>query len=164
MKSITKKPISIKKIIAREGLIIISFLLLASVSLILDEWQINNLKFQVITPVIGNGNPFDRFDEQAVNLKFPQKTKKEIIEKVIKRDFPNINFDNWIIWDDTPDKNMDDINAVYDKKGNQITDNKLDGIFYKVNFEDISIILLIFVYPLYLLSRFIVWAIITLKR
>ena len=154
----------LKKIIAREGLIIISLLFLSAVSFFLDLWLNNQKKayesnVQEIEPVREeedkeHGGKY--LISQGVTLQFPKNTSNDVIKQALKRDFSNIQGDNWIISDSPKGQN---INAFYDEKGNRI----FDSMFYKINFLYVYIFFLIVAYPLYLLVRFFVWAIGTLK-
>jgi hypothetical protein len=96
-------------------------------------------------------------DTQGIILRFPKNTNVDVIEQTMRRDFPNIKRDDWFIYDSPTGKN---IRASYDDKGQRVFDN----IIHKISFFDISAFFLIFAYPLYLLVRFVVWAIATLKE
>jgi hypothetical protein len=96
---------------------------------------------------------------QGIILRFPKNTNNEIINQTIRKDFPNIKItdDNWIVWDSPKGKN---ITASYNEKGEQV----LNSFIYKISWSGMSHFLLIFAYPLYLVVRFIMWAIVTLKE
>ena len=153
----------LKKIIAREGLIIISLLLLSGILFFLDLWIDNQKKayksnVQEIAPLV-HGEKTGRgqlFVPQGIILQFPKNTSEDVITQTLKRDFPNIQVNDWIIFDSPKGQN---INAVYDEKGNRI----FNSIFYKINLSYVYLFFLIGAYPLYLLVRFFVWAIGTLK-
>ena len=98
------------------------------------------------------------YEGGIVILRFPKNTKNEIIKQTIERDFPKIQGNgNWIIWDTQKGEN---IAASYDEKGQKL----FDGILYKINFAYVGLFFLICAYPIYLLGRFIVWAVWTLKE
>jgi len=169
----------IRKIIAREGLIIISILSLAGISHFTDYW-INNQKnlyeenVKEIQVVIKDSPSYPSYDPLNINqhnhaggrfvllsvgkiLRFPKNTNNTVIEQTIRRDFPNINGVEYITWDSPTGKN---ISASYDNEGHLVFDN----IIYEIDYPPITGFFLIFAYPLYLLLRFVVWALKTLKE
>jgi hypothetical protein len=188
----------IKILIAREGLIIISLLLLASVSFFVESY-VNEQKRTYESNVM-EIEPRPSLDEifaaekpmppaksvaaydyegakaagiSDIILRFPKNTKNEIIKQTIKRDFPNVQRDfpnvqgngGWIvedtphdiIWHPFPKGKI--LAASYDENGNRVFESSI----YKLNFSYAGIFFLLFAYPLYLLSRFIVWSILTLR-
>jgi len=158
--------VKVKRLIAREGLIIISLLLLAGISFALDLWLQDQRSFyyanvQEIEPIvpgqIAANKPPDSWIPEGIVLQFPKNTSHDVITQTIKRDFPNIKGEEWEIFDSPQGKNVD---ASYDEKGKRVFEN----IIYKINFSGIYIFFLLFAYPLYLLVRFVVWAIGTLKE
>jgi hypothetical protein len=146
-----------RRIIAREGLIVISVMLLAGISYCLNLWSMNQkdlyeANVQEMVPVIpGNKDP------TGIVLRFPKNTNDDVIKQTMRRDFPNIKEYNWFIFDSPKGQ---DISASYDDKGQRVFNN----IIHKISFSDVFIFFLIFAYPLYLLVRFVVWAIVTLKE
>ena len=151
---------TIKIIIAREGLIIISLLLLAIISFFSEQW-VNNKKnayksnAKEIMPVTKMSEGY--LQPQGIILQFPKNTNNDVIKNSIKREFPNITSDDWIEFDSPEGQN---VNAYYNEKGERI----LSNIIYNINFSYSYIFFLIFAYPLYLTARFILWAIVTLKE
>ncbi len=154
---------AVKKIIARDRLIIIFLLFLAGISFFLSYWfseerRLYEVDVQVITPVfvgdkvpqIGGKLP----KPEDINLHFPKNTNDNVIKITIKRDFPNIKFDTWYIGDSPIGKN---INASYNDKGERVFDN----IIYKIDYFYVFLFFLFIAYPLYLLGRFLFWAIVT---
>ena len=156
--------LKIRRIIAREGLVVISIMLLAGVSYCLDLWLMNqeNLykaNVQEIQPVEPS-HPYDPLhilSSSGQILRFPKNTKDNVIKQTIRRDFPNIKGDDYFIYDSLQGRN---IGASYDDKGQRVFNN----IIHKISFSHVFIFFLIFAYPLYLLVRFVVWAIVTLKE
>lgn len=179
-----------KKIIAREGLIILSFVLFAALSFFLNLWvhhkrtayQVNVHELEIvmqtenaknIIPPRGIVDPFDkmykRTDElirqvergkslisQGIKVQFPTDTPNDIIEKTLRKDFPDIKDIDWIVWDNNDNTN---IKKAYDKQGNQM----FDSLFYRIDLSNIYIFFLLFAYPIYLIFRFIIWSIKILK-
>jgi len=152
----------IRRIIAREGLIVISVMLLAGISYCLNLWLMNqeNLykaSVQEMQPVYhGPYDPLNIFKNSGKILRFPKNTKDDVIKQTIRRDFPNIKVDDYLILDSPQGRN---IGASYNDKGQRV----FNSIIHKISFSYVSIFFLIFAYPLYLLGRFVVWAIVTLK-
>jgi len=152
----------IRRIIAREGLIVISVMLLAGISYCLNLWLMNqeNLykaNVQEIQPVYhGPYDPLNILTNSGKILRFPKNTKDDVIKQTIRRDFPNIKVDDYFIFDSPQGRN---IGASYNDKGQRV----FNSIIHKISFSYVSIFFLIFAYPLYLLGRFVVWAIVTLK-
>ena len=156
----------IRRIIAKEGLIVISIMLLAGVSYYTDLWLMNQKNLyeanvQEIELVISHDKkPQDGgklFTTQGIILQFSKNTNNDVIKQTIIRDFPTIKGHDWITWDFPKGQN---INAYYNKKGERV----FNSIIHKISFSDVFIFFLIFAYPLYLLVRFVVWAIVTLKE
>lgn len=152
----------IKRIIAREGLIVISLMLLAGVSYGLDLLLINHIKsyeanVQEIQPVSHLPNdPQNILTNAGKILRFPKNAKDDVIKQTIRSEFPYIKEVSYFVFDTPQGQN---IGASYNDKGQRVFDN----IVYKISFSYIAIFFLIFAYPLYLLGRFVVWAIVTLK-
>ena len=97
----------IERIVAREGLIIISLLLLGGISFSLDLWS-NNIRqlyyadVKEIEPVIpgdhdkqlvtsGAKGPhhYQILNSQGIILQFPKNTNNDVIKQTIKKDFPS---------------------------------------------------------------------------
>ena len=74
-----------KKIVAREGLIIISLLFLSAVSCFIDSW-LNDQK----EAYESNVQEIEAL-RKGVIVHFPKNTSDDVIEQTLKRDFPNIN-------------------------------------------------------------------------
>ncbi len=163
-RTIQFKKHKIRVIIAREGLIIISLLLFAGASFFLDLWLNEQKKVyestaqevQLVEEKYYEEQEGRFFLSQGLILQFPQDTSEDVIKHTIKRDFPNIQGKEWIVFDSPKGIN---IAAFYDKNGSEIFESRI----YKVDFYGIYIFFLFFAYPLYLLMRFIVWAMGTLK-
>jgi len=156
----------VKRIIAREGLIIITLIFVAGVSFFLDlrlssHKSLYEASVQEIEPFI----PVDKDPlvggryvfSQGIILRFPKNTNNDVIKQTIRKDFPNIKGDDWFIFDSPKGEN---INASYDEKGNRV----FNSIIYKIGWSYASLFFLIFAYPLYLIIRFVIWAIGTLKE
>ena len=148
---------TVKKIIAREGLIILSLLILAGASayirsLITEQRAVYESNVQEIELVIKEGK---YLKPQGIRVQFPKNTSEDVINKTLERDYPHIKRDDWIILDSP----TNEIANAYDEKGNPV----FDSIIYKINFSDVSFGLLILAYPLYLVLSFIVWAFKTLR-
>ena len=133
----------IKKIIAREGLIIISLMLLAGIAFLLDSWVKNpkavyESDFQQIEPILRlrpGDKEFDKYigEHQAkgvfidpyevpvtklgIILQFPKRTSDAMIKQTIKRDFPDIKFDSWLVSDNPYMMVGMGSNAYYTEKG-----------------------------------------------
>lgn len=162
----------IRRIIAREGLILISVMLLAGVSYCLDLWIMNQKSlYEANVKEIQPGHPRKIIDPFAVApqdsagvfwklsgkiLQFPKHTSDDVIKQTIRRDVPNIEVDDYFIFDSPQGRN---IGASYNDKGQLV----FNSIMHKISFSYVSIFFLVFAYPLYLLGRFVVWAIVTLK-
>ena len=155
----------LKRTIAREGLIIITLIILASITIFLDI-KLGDYKYlyeanvQEITPTIKGPIPDSKYQEiipQEITLRFPKNTDDIVIEQRIKRDFPNIRFESWITWN-IP--NNENIKASYDEKGNRV----FNSVIYRIDWSYAYIFFLVFAYPLYLLIKFIIWAIGTLIK
>lgn len=199
-----------KRMVAREGLIIIGLLLLGGISSFLDWWSNNQRQLYyanvqeiqltnppqepmgkevTLTPITKESKPRDLSEEQGLSssgdkprdvleeagithrldtqgssfglerivLQFPRNTDKNIIKQTIKKDFPSTKADNWIVWDSPNGKN---ISASYNEKG----ERAFNSFVYKVNYTYASIFFFILAYPLYLLARFVVWALWTLRK
>lgn len=181
-----------KKIIAREGLIILSFVLFAALSFFLNLWvhdkrtayQANVQELEIVMQTENGKNlfpprfrgfidPWDPKDKignakkqaergkslisQGIKVQFPIDTSNDIIEKTLRRDFPDIIDIDWIVWDNNDNTN---INKAYDKQGNQM----FDSLFYRIDLSNIYIFFLLFAYPTYWIFRFIIWSIKTLKE
>ena len=144
-------------------------MLLAGLSFLLASW-INNQKavfvsnVQQIAPIIRNENPYMGLSD--ITLQFPKQTSNAVINQTIKRDFPNIKYNDWIVWD-TNSYSAADSDAFYNEKGERVFSAIIYKIFYsiiyKIDFSIVCQLFLFFSYPLYLLIRFTVWAIVTLK-
>jgi hypothetical protein len=161
-----------KRLIAREGLILVCVMLLSGVSYCLNLWStaqknVYEANVQEIEPVIeadskdlkspNEGHRWVELKPQGVILRFPKEINSDVIQQTIKRDFPNIKGNDWVTFDTAKGQN---ITASYDEKGKKV----FDSAFYRINFLYLSIFFSIVAYPLYWLVRFIVWSIATLKE
>jgi hypothetical protein len=164
----------VKRIIAREGLIIITLLFLAGIAFFV-EMQLNKHKnlyeanVQRIEAFIPDKDPTVlRGSSQGIILRFPKNTDKNVINQTIKRDFPNLKEGDWVThkngWPSPPPKGKEDITVSttvsYDEKGKQV----FNSIIYKIKWSYVWFFFLVFAYPLYLTIRFVIWAIGTLKK
>jgi len=144
-------------------LIIISVMLLAGVSWCLYDWSMNQRKLyeanveEILVVHKDHYDPLNICINPGKVLRFPKGTKDDVIKQTIRRDFPNMNVNDYFVFDSAQGRN---IGASYDDKGRRVFNN----IFYKTDFDFVSAFFLIFFYPLYLLVRFVVWAIVTLKE
>ncbi len=194
-----------KRIIAKEGLIILSLILLAGLSFYMAS-SLNNKKYEYTSnaqevEIAKMGKSFKVTDTrtgkkhnitfekpptdedlkeaidsispnqqaslqkewdsalipQGVIVLFPKETSKSVIEKTIRRDFSYIDNVDFITYNKPQYKNID---RYYDTEGNR----KFDSFIYKIDFFIVAIFLFVGAYPSYLLIRFIVWAIKTLKN
>jgi hypothetical protein len=159
----------IKYIIAREGLIIISLLICMAVSLYLDSWKadkignyVNDAKDIELINSKSFIDPDDREGEKlhivpGIKTQFPKSTSIDLIKRAMDRDYPNHGPGEWIDWDKTDNTN---ISARYDDKGNKL----FIGFPWNIDFKNRVTLFLFFAYPAYLLIRFIVWSILTVKE
>ncbi|MDD1776572.1 MAG: hypothetical protein LUQ65_00260 [Candidatus Helarchaeota archaeon] len=158
----------LNRIIAREGLIVITLIFLGGISFLLDlrlssHKRIYEANVQEIEPFIPGdkeskyGGRYLSISPQGIILRFPKNTNHDVIKQTIRRDFPNIKGDDWIIFDSPKGEN---INASYDEKGNRV----FNSIIYKIGWSYVYLFFLIFAYPLYIIIRFVIWAIETLKE
>jgi len=158
----------VKRVIAREGLIIVTLIFLAGTSFFIDlrlsrHKSLYEAYVQEIQPVIPvEKDPLGLLGGQYLNsqgiiLRFPKRTNNDVIKQTIRRDFSNIKGDDWIIFDSPKGEN---INASYDEKGKRV----FNSVIYKIGWPYVYLFFLIFAYPLYLIIRFVIWAIGILKK
>lgn len=184
-----------KRIIAREGLIILSLILIAVLSLYLasaleskkHEYISNAQEVEIAqqgkptappkTPqtnerpsldeiygVSGKqqaslqGDEWVEFFPKGIIVLFPKDTSKSVIEQTIRRDFSYINKVDFILHDKLESWRF--VDRYYDSEGNR----KFDSFIYKRDFFTIAVFLFLGAYPLYLLIRFVIWSIKTLKN
>lgn len=183
MKDSTK--VYIKRIIAREGLIIIGLFILSVSGFVLNEVQhaaIRDFKAEAQTFELGNwdrpfiddlglvenkdaNNKENRddllskrrfFTGAGTYVLFPEGVDSNIINRTIKKDFP----DKDVISSSSNFTPIDDlIIQYYDKQGNRA----FTGLFYKLDFKILGAVLPLLAYSLYLIIRFIIWAISILR-
>lgn len=124
----------VKRVIAREGLILITLIFLAGISFFLDlrlssHKSLYEANVQEVEPVIpGDKDPKHGgtyLKSEGIILRFPINTNDDVIKKTIRRDFPHIKGDDWIIFDSPKGEN---ITASYDNQGNRV----LNSIIYKI--------------------------------
>lgn len=132
-----------KRVIAREGLIIITLCITGVILLVLDARQQSKFYEYERTPKV-----YVRIDSSNINASFPKSTRRDIMLKALKRDF---NITELPIID--PFFVPDVVEEKYDSNGELLLPSKWKNIGP----------LLVFAYPLYLLIRFVVWAIKTLR-
>lgn len=113
--------------------------------------------FDGIYGVSGNQHTIVELIPQRIIVLFPKDTNKSVIEKTIRKDFAYIDKVDFITHDEPQYKSID---RYYDSEGNR----KFDSFIYKRDFFNIALFLFFGAYPLYLLIRFIVWSIKTLKN
>jgi hypothetical protein len=177
----------LKKIIAREGLIILSILAVSMFFYIIDKWVKDNklgykLSAVTISLVKENGNQTDKkmrmllfvssIEESDhdklltseflnITIQFPAGTPKGLMEKTIRRDFPHIKKIDWITWKYSPtDYDRSDVGKRYDLEGNPV----FESAFYNINYLEIYMGILFLAYPLYLIGRFVIWSVKTLRK
>jgi hypothetical protein len=181
----------IKYVIAREGLIIISLLLVAAISYYINSWEIerldNYVKDSKEITLVRNGNPngmraymdglsyrenpFDKiygpenhYTVPGIKAQFPSSSDQTVIEHTMEKDFkgPLSRFtakealDGWVPLNSPTNT---DINARYDDKGNKL----FTGFLWNIDFLKVMTFFLFIAYPVYLLIRFVVWAVVTVK-
>jgi hypothetical protein len=181
----------IKYVIAREGLIIIFLLLCAGASFYADSWQTGKIDNyvkdakEIILVRIGkpNGmraymdglrysqNPFDKYSPEyfytvpGIKAQFPKSTDRAVIAQTMERDFKDPlsrltakeAFDGWVSLDSPT---YTDITARYDDKGNKL----FTGFPWNIDFTKVMTFFVFLAYPAYLLIRFIVWSILTVRN
>lgn len=151
----------IKRIVAREGLIIIGALAILAVVFLMNERE--HLRMQeygrsavraeiIISPSGAGRDVIDGSKSTDIYIMYPKIHDAKKLDENIRKDFPNINNPNYIIWDDQ--SRCWPIRKYYDAKGKTI------------GFTDYSptLVLAFLLYPGYLLVRFIWWAIQTLTK
>jgi hypothetical protein len=87
---------------------------------------------------------------------FPRSTSDDVIKRTIVRDYPNYMPSEWV-----PLYKIESSHIIvrYDDKGNKL----FIGFPWDIDFKNKVALFLFFAYPVYLLIRFIVWAVVTLK-
>jgi hypothetical protein len=165
----------IKKVIAREGLILISILLFSGVFLLLNMWANNQKKAfesykmnaEGYELLIEKENKKEKLIPLHIVWLFPKNTKDAILNKVMNRELSNIEkkipkkiikthyLIQLVCWDNVDNS---EITASYNSVGKRIFTNGL----YKMNFFYIFILSLC-LYPAYLLIKFVMWAIKVLR-
>lgn len=131
---------NIKRIVAREGLIITSLIAAFSLCLLLSHWQ---------STCISKGVKTNLSELRNIQTSKPieSKSKEDSI-------FTSAQFNDDRDWSKMSDK------EVLDEAGIPLKDRPL---FQRINFDNWALFILFVVYPLYLLIRFIIWAIRTLR-
>lgn len=150
----------IKRIIAREGLIIIGVLAILAVIFFLSErehlrireYERNAKRAEIISGSGDGKEVFAGLKSTGIYIMYPKKLRGKDIDESIRKDFPGINNPEYIIWDDQ--SKCWPIKKYYDADGKTI------------GFTDYSLALTLafLIYPAYLLVRFIWWAIQTLTK
>jgi hypothetical protein len=156
---------NIKKIIAREGLIIIGILILLSAMLVLDHREREKKRhFERIARIAeiveaARGDSEERpkdsgtlFAPTGIYVMLEKPTDLIRMQEVLKKDFPRLSNPQFIEWDNQ-DRNVR-VQYYYDSNGMQLvfTDYRT------------AVIITIFLYPAYWLVRFIFWSVRTLKQ
>ena len=159
-----------KRIIAREGLVIIGICLLFAVAMYFDGKERSNKyeygrKAQIVEVVevtLPANSDESKEPWEAVHTErgtgiyvMAQKPidPTRLVES-LKRDFPKVKNPSYIEGTLDPWMNESRVKRYYDDSGNEIK---------FVNY-DTTILVVILLYPVYLLVRFILWAIKTLKQ
>lgn len=151
----------IKRIIAREGLIIIGALAILAVVFLMNERE--HLRMQeydrgavraeiIISPSGVGSNVLEGSKSTDIYIMYPKIHDAKKLDQNVIKDFPNINNPNLIIWDDQ--SRCWPIKKYYDANGKAI------GF---TNYSP-ALALAFLLYPGYLLVRFIWWAIQTLTK
>ncbi|MGC2424110.1 MAG: hypothetical protein WA666_07155 [Nitrospirota bacterium] len=97
----------------------------------------------------------------GIIVRFPKGTNDSIIEQALKKD-SLWSRGTWGVLNSPIETVyfLPNNVASYDEKGQKL----FDGILYKISFASIGMFFLICAYPIYLLGRFIIWAVWTLKE
>jgi len=189
VKDITHMNLNVRKIkyvIAREGLIVMCLMAAASIAYYGDylcNSKIDNYvktakeielvkKLSPLEAVWAEAaakttDPFETARARisaATKIQFPKSTTEEVIRKTLDRDFLNkvgvldrLAFLYEMEVSDQP-SNFN-IRNRYDDKGNKL----FTGLLWQIDFLKIMSFFLFIAYPLYLLGRFVSWAVITVK-
>lgn len=159
----------IKYVIAREGLIIIFLFLCAGASYYANSWQSEKIEnyvkdakeFQLTRNE--NVHTFDALMESfdsAQKVQFQNATKYDVIENTLKKDlWHNSNLFDLFKAERTQPTNTH-IVARYDVNGNKL----FIGLPWEIDFLKVMTFFLFIAYPAYLLIRFIMWAVITIRN
>jgi len=152
----------VKRVIAREGLIILALMVALTATLLLGCWETDKQRIfeknasvaEVVEPVsklpgeppktVGSFTGFYIMIQKPVDL--------IRLQKVLRRDFPDIKDPQCIEWDDQ-DKTVP-VKYHYDSNGSRIS-----FVDYRVVF-----MALVLMYPVYWLVRFVIWSIRTLRQ
>ena len=117
----------VKRVIAREGLVVISLLATSALALICHYWQ--------LTKVSPHRYSERQLDDVIDRADFAEPDDAKNLARI-------------------PDKQLLD---------SLKTPSQEKPLFYRINFLVIAVLLAVVAYPLYLLTRFIAWSVITLK-
>lgn len=153
----------IKRIIAREGLILITLGLCLTIFAILSTHKINKKHNYMIDAVVYElymdhgplspaiGQPLD-WHATGIFITFPKGTPLEFVQKIEERDYVHLGKVRLLI--PTDDYLKYSAEAHYDSQGDKINLN---------NHYDSLANIVIFLYPIYWIIRFSVWAFKTLR-
>lgn len=101
--------------------------------------------------------PIDYDPSLEPMAQFPKSTSLEVMDRTMNRDYPSSVPGARITWDKA--QNID-VNARYDSKGNKL----FTKFPWNIDFKNQIAFFLFCSYPAYLLIRFIVWSILTVKK
>lgn len=155
----------VKRIIAREGLIIIAVLMLLGAMLVLEYRERDKRRSFEKTAKIGeivepspnvtekptkNGGTF--FTPTGIYVMVQKPMDLIRMDETLRRDFPKLRDPQFIEWDDQ-DRSVS-IKHYYDSSGSRVA------------FTDYgtAVVLVILLYPVYWLVRFVLWSIHTLRQ
>ena len=156
---------NIKRIIAREGLIIISVLAVLGVLLGLEYRENGKRRVfekgariaEVVEPSPNNAEKSPKtggtfFSPTGICIMVQKPIDLIRMDQTLRRDFPKLRDPQFIEWDDQ-DRSVS-IKYYYDSSGSRIE-------FIDYGFV---VVLILFVYPAYWLVRFVVWSVRTLRK
>lgn len=160
----------VKYLVAREGLVIVACIVISFVFGYIDNYK-NKKKIEY------NNNisiPYDLFkftkedstgryyEKLSKTVIFPKNTDNTVRDNTIIRDYgENVEI---IIYDDSPGKDIFDkispsnVVARYNSKGEKV----FNWYFWKTNTN--FMFLAFFAYPIYLLGRFVIWSVRTIRK
>jgi hypothetical protein len=153
--------IKLKRLIAREGLILVTGVLLISIFLALDLNQYNQLReyreYGEVCEIISWPEQSNIVDAKGIYVMFPKDTSTNVKINTLKREYPHISNVNCVV-DPKRSPYSSKIDKIFDIQGNLV----FNGLFYKVDFKEFGMFVFL-AYPLYLIIRFILWSIRTLR-
>ncbi|MBI4209599.1 MAG: hypothetical protein HY538_07860 [Deltaproteobacteria bacterium] len=151
----------IKRIIAREGLIIISLAILATVCIFLSDWQ----SAHISKPIV-----ISQRELQPILDLVKRIDKKHIIcpsgYKIEFESSPDNQDIYWACQNAKSDGSVNDLSKMSDKELLDLAEIPIEErpLVQRIDFSAWGMSFLLVVYPAYLLFRFIFWAIRTLRQ